>query len=79
VASAKRLVSRNDGVIWGGRSVDPNWLGVPMFVSGFEADESRDLVRFAGLRIVRDDMPGHKEPGHGDVEFLRMLAQRQAR
>jgi len=59
-----------------GESIEASWLGVPMFFSSLEADESRRLVRAVGLEIVRDEVLVQREPEHGDVEFLWVLARR---
>jgi hypothetical protein len=32
--------------------VEPDWLGVPMFFSHFDADTNREMVRRAGLDVV---------------------------
>jgi ubiquinone/menaquinone biosynthesis C-methylase UbiE len=52
------------------------WLGVPMFFSSITADESRQLVRDAGLELVRDDVLTQYEPGHGERSFLWVLARK---
>jgi SAM-dependent methyltransferase len=60
-------------------SIEADWFGVPMFFSSLSADDSRRLVRAVGLEVVKDEVIVQHEPNHGDVEFLWMLAQRQAR
>jgi ubiquinone/menaquinone biosynthesis C-methylase UbiE len=60
-----------------GESVEPSWLGVPMFFSSVTRDESQRLVRDAGLEIVADEVVVQHEPGHGDVEFLWVLARKE--
>ena len=60
-----------------GETVEPSWLGVPMFFSSLTADESQRLVRDARLEIVADEVVVQHEPGHGDVEFLWVLARKQ--
>ncbi|HEY7604251.1 MAG TPA: methyltransferase domain-containing protein [Gaiellaceae bacterium] len=52
------------------------WLGVEMFFSGWDADTNRRLVRSAGFEVLADDVLFMREPGHGDVGFLWMLARR---
>ena len=52
------------------------WLGVPMFFSSITADESRGLVRNAGLELVRDEILTQDEPGHGARSFLWVLARK---
>jgi ubiquinone/menaquinone biosynthesis C-methylase UbiE len=59
-----------------GESIEPSWLGVPMFFSSITADESRRLVRDAGLELVADEVVVQQEPGHGEIEFLWVLAHR---
>ena len=61
-----------------GEAVEPDWLGVPMFFSSLRADESKRLVRSAGLAIELDEIVTQTEPGHGDVAFLWLLARRPA-
>lgn len=59
-----------------GESVEPSWLGVPMFFSSVAADESRREVLAAGLEILEDEVIVQHEPEHGDIEFLWVLARR---
>ena len=51
------------------------WLGVPMFFSGWGVDESRSLVLDAGFEIVRSEVVEIREP-EGPVAFLWMLARK---
>lgn len=37
-------------------SIEENWLGVPMFFSGFAPDQNRDLVDQVGLTIEHDQI-----------------------
>jgi ubiquinone/menaquinone biosynthesis C-methylase UbiE len=60
-----------------GESVEPSWLGVPMFFSSLTRDESQRLIRNAGFEIVADEVVVQNEPGHGDVEFLWVLARKE--
>ena len=53
-----------------------DWLGVPMFFNSITADESRRLVRDAGLELVHDEVVTQDEPGHGARAFLWVLARR---
>ncbi len=53
------------------------WLGVEMFFSGWDAETNRRLVRSAGFEVLVDDVLFMREPGHGDVGFLWILARRQ--
>ncbi len=59
-----------------GETVEPDWLGVPMFFSSLAAGESRRLVQSAGLEIVQHEVVSQEEPHHGAVEFLWILARR---
>jgi SAM-dependent methyltransferase len=58
----------------GTEEVDPDWLGAPMYFASHTPEENRELVRVAGLEIVRDRVIPHHEPGHGDVSFMWLLA-----
>jgi SAM-dependent methyltransferase len=59
-----------------GESIEDDWLGVPMFFSSLDAEESRRLVRDAGLEIELDEVVTQSEPGYGEIEFLWLLARR---
>lgn len=61
-----------------GEAVEEDWLGVPMFFSSLHEDESRALVRRAGMALVRDEVVVQTEPGHGEIAFLWVLARRAA-
>ena len=61
----------------GGPDRVETWLGVDMFFSGWDAETSRRLLREAGFELVVDDVLFMREPGHGDVGFLWVLARRQ--
>ena len=63
------------GVRGVGETVE-DWLGVPMFFSSISSDESRRLVRDAGLELVHDEVVTQDEPGHGAISFLWVLARR---
>ena len=58
----------------GAEAVDRDWLGAPMYFASHTAEENRVLVHAAGLEIVRDRIIPHREPGHGDVSFMWLLA-----
>jgi SAM-dependent methyltransferase len=60
----------------GTEEVDPDWLGAPMYFASHTPEENRGLVRAAGLEIVRDRVIPHREPGHGDVSFMWLLARK---
>ena len=51
------------------------WLGVPMFFNGFDADTNRRLLRDAGFDLLVDEVVTEHEPG-GDATFLWILARR---
>jgi SAM-dependent methyltransferase len=51
------------------------WLGVPMFFSGHAPETNRQLLRDAGLALVRDELVTIAEP-EGDVTFHWVLARR---
>jgi SAM-dependent methyltransferase len=51
------------------------WLGVPMFFSGWPAATNRELLRAAGFELVRDEVVAVSEP-EGPVEFHWVLARR---
>jgi SAM-dependent methyltransferase len=57
-------------------SVDPDWLGAPMFFSSFDADTNRGLVRDAGFRVEVEDVIEQDEDEHGRVAFLWVLARK---
>jgi cyclopropane fatty-acyl-phospholipid synthase-like methyltransferase len=51
------------------------WLGAPMFFSGFGAERTRALVREAGFEIVDDAVETQLE-GEREVSYLWVLARR---
>ena len=51
------------------------WLGVPMFFSGWDADLNRRLLREAGFELERDEVVTIREP-EGEVAFHWVLARR---
>jgi SAM-dependent methyltransferase len=59
----------------GGEAVEEDWLGVPMFFASFTEEENRELVRAAGLEIVRDEVVPIREP-EGDARFQWLLARK---
>ena len=52
------------------------WLGEPMFFSGYDADTNRHLLRAAGFEFLIDETLVTREPD-GDARFLWVLAQKQ--
>lgn len=53
------------------------WLGVPMYFSGYDADTNRGLVEAAGLVPVHAEVVPMTEP-EGEVAFLWILARKPA-
>jgi ubiquinone/menaquinone biosynthesis C-methylase UbiE len=64
------LSARGDAAV-----VDPDWLGVEMYWSGFDADTNRRLVRDAGFTLRSDRVETSVEHGK-ETEFLWVVAQR---
>ena len=56
-------------------SVEPDWLGAPMFWSHFDADTNRALVRQAGLDLLDDSVNVDDEHGQ-PVPFLWIVARK---
>jgi hypothetical protein len=54
------------------------WLGVPMFFSGFDADTNRRLVREARFELLVDELIFMTEPENVESGWLWVLAQRPA-
>jgi SAM-dependent methyltransferase len=59
----------------GGPDRTEEWLGVPMFFSGFDAETNRRLIPRAGFELLTDEVVWMREPGL-DVAFLWVLARR---
>lgn len=57
--------------------VQDDFLGVPMYFSGYGPDRNRELVRSAGLEIVLDEIVAMQEPD-AQSSFHWLLARRQA-
>lgn len=62
-------VSDNPGFI------DPDWLGVPMYWSGYDAATNREMISRVGLTILEAEVCWDDEDGN-PVPFLWVLAQR---
>lgn len=61
----------------GGEDRTDEWLGVPMFFSGFDAETNRGLVRDVGFEVLADDLVWMQEPEpEGEVAFLWVLARK---
>jgi len=56
-------------------TVQDDFLGVPMFFSGFDAATNRQLLTDSGFSVATADAITMREP-EGDVTFLWVLAQR---
>jgi len=56
-------------------TVQADFLGVPMFFSGFDAETNKTLILKAGFRIDTADAVSMREP-EGEARFLWVLAQR---
>jgi len=54
-------------------SWEGEWLGVPMFFSGYASARNTELVREAGLEIVEDELATIREP-EGDAAFHWIMA-----
>ena len=59
-----------------GEGIQDDWLGVPMYFSGTTPDRNRELVREAGLELLRDQVITISEPDEGDASFHWLLARR---
>jgi ubiquinone/menaquinone biosynthesis C-methylase UbiE len=55
-------------------TIENDWLGTPMFFSGFDADMNRRLIKEAGFDLIESDVIMHEEDGR-PVSFLWVLAQ----
>jgi SAM-dependent methyltransferase len=62
--------------ISGTEAIDPDWLGTPMYFASHVPETNRSLIRLAGIEILRDRIVPHREPGHGDVSFMWILARK---
>jgi SAM-dependent methyltransferase len=54
---------------------EDDWLGVPMFFSGFDPSTNEALVRAAGMRVVESRIEPMQEP-EGEVRFHWLLAEK---
>jgi SAM-dependent methyltransferase len=73
---------RTDGLLLGtfgagdaGETVDSDWLGAPMFFASLGGDAYTGLLRDSGFELLRDEVVGQDEPGHGEVRFRWVLAR----
>ena len=58
-----------------GEDVDEDWLGAEMLFASLGRDGYVPLLREAGLDLLRDEVIGQHEPGHGEVSFRWVLAR----
>ncbi len=59
-------------------AIEDDWLGAPMFWSGFDADTNRLLLEDAGFELAESSIVDQTELGK-PVQFLWVIAQRRAR
>jgi cyclopropane fatty-acyl-phospholipid synthase-like methyltransferase len=59
----------------GGPDRTEEWLGVPMFFSGFDAETNSRLVREAGFELLNDEVVWMREPEQ-ETAFLWVLARK---
>jgi cyclopropane fatty-acyl-phospholipid synthase-like methyltransferase len=55
-------------------TIEEDWLGTPMFFSGFDAATSKRMIVGAGFDIIEAEVIAHEEDGR-PVEFLWVLAR----
>jgi len=53
-----------------------DWLGAPMFFSHYDAETNLRLVTDAGFDLVEHAVVPMIEEGHGEVQFLWLVAKR---
>jgi SAM-dependent methyltransferase len=54
---------------------EPDWLGVPMFFSGFDPATNAALVEAAGMRVLASRVESIEEP-EGEARFHWLLAEK---
>jgi hypothetical protein len=52
------------------------WLGVPMYFSGFEPETVCDLVREAGFELIETEIEKQLEGG-AEIPYLWLLARKR--
>jgi cyclopropane fatty-acyl-phospholipid synthase-like methyltransferase len=57
-------------------NVDGDWLGAPMFFSGFEVETNLRLLAEAGLEVLEHEVICQDEGEQGEACFLWILARR---
>jgi cyclopropane fatty-acyl-phospholipid synthase-like methyltransferase len=55
-------------------TIEGDWMGVPMFFSGFDASTNKSLIEDAGFDTIEEEVVTHEEDGR-TVAFLWVLAQ----
>jgi len=58
-------------------TIEPDWLGAPMYFSHYDADTNRRLVEDAGLELLATEVVTELEDGR-PIDFLWVLARRPA-
>jgi cyclopropane fatty-acyl-phospholipid synthase-like methyltransferase len=56
-------------------SVEPDWLGVPMYFGGLGVEDTMSAMRAAGLEVESADVVAEEEDGGRIVEFLWVFAR----
>jgi cyclopropane fatty-acyl-phospholipid synthase-like methyltransferase len=57
-------------------AIQEDFLGAPMFFSGFDAETNRRLLRDAGFELVEDEIVTQDEGVEGKATFLWVLAHK---
>jgi hypothetical protein len=65
----------NLGVSNDAGSIEPDWLGVPMYWSSYDAQTNLDLISQAGFMLVETETLTDDEDGE-PVSFLWILAEK---
>jgi SAM-dependent methyltransferase len=58
--------------------VEQDWLGAPMYFSGFDTETNRSLVCDAGFELLRDEVHTMIEEEQGEATFLWVLARKRS-
>ena len=60
-------------------SVADDWIGTPMFFSGFDRERNLELLEAAGFRVEREEVVAQDEPGRRELaHFHWVLARTRA-
>jgi cyclopropane fatty-acyl-phospholipid synthase-like methyltransferase len=57
-------------------TIQEDFLGAPMFFSGFDTEANRQLLREAGFELVKDELVTQDEGVEGKATFLWVLARK---